>query len=192
MKEGVLQMPYPRKELDIVHDTSVTEHGAWFARSRPIEREEMLKNVFRFGQMPQSDRAFVDAVMPGHNRILMGALGRGTADENLKPQVETAENYHIDFIQAQPGNGAALHSHDTEETFICLTGKWRVAWGDNGEEHIDLNYLDGICCPPGVMRTFINISESEALLLSILGGKEPGHVIWSKSIQPKMAKAYQT
>jgi quercetin dioxygenase-like cupin family protein len=185
-------MPYPRKELDIVQDKTITEHGAWFARSLPITREAMLKNVFRFGQMPQTDRAFVDAVIPGHNRILMGALGRGTSDENLKPQVETAENYHIDFIRAAPGNGAALHSHDTEETFICLTGKWRVAWGDNGEDHIDLNYLDGICCPPGVMRTFINVSDSEALLLSILGGKEPGHVIWSKSIQSKMAKAHQT
>ena len=44
--------------------------------------------------------------------------------------------------------------------------------------------------PPGVMRTFVNVSDNEALLLSIIGGKEPGHVIWSKSIQTKMAKAH--
>ena len=182
-------MPYPRQELDIVEDKSI---GAWFAGSKPIAREAMLKNVFRFGAMPQSDRAFIDAVIPGHNRILMGALGRGTSDENLKPQVETAENYHIDFIKAEPGNGAALHSHDTEETFICLTGKWRVAWGNDGEEHVDLSYLDGICCPPGVMRTFINVSDQPALLLAIIGGREPGHVVWAKSIQAKMAKAHQT
>jgi quercetin dioxygenase-like cupin family protein len=184
-------MPYPRQELDIVHVKAVSEHGAWFARGKPISREAMLKNVFRFGKMPATDRAFIDAVIPGHNRILMGALGRGTSDENLKPQVENAENYHIDFIKAEPGNGAALHSHDTEETFICLTGTWRVACGDTGEEHIDLDYLDGICCPPGVMRSFSNISGSTALLLSILGGKEPGHVIWSASIREKMVKAYR-
>ncbi|MEQ1647941.1 MAG: hypothetical protein ABL898_05085 [Hyphomicrobiaceae bacterium] len=184
-------MPYPRKELEIIEDKSIGEHGAWFARSLPITRETMLKNVFRFGQMPHSDRAFIDAVIPGHNRVLLGALGRGTSDENLKPQVETAENYHIDFIKALPGNGAALHSHDTEETFICLTGKWRVSWGDNAEEFVDLDYLDGICCPPGVMRTFKNIAVNEALLLSILGGREPGHVIWAKSIHDKMAKAYK-
>ena len=183
-------MPYPRKELAIIHDPTVSQHGAWFAASLPITREAMLANVFRFGAMPASDRAFIDAVMPGHNRVLMGALGRGTADENLKPQVEAAEHYHIDFIKAEPGNGAALHSHDSEETFICLTGKWRVAWGDGGEEHVDLDYLDGICCPPGVMRSFSNISAGSALLLSILGGREPGHVIWSQSIHAKMAKAY--
>jgi uncharacterized RmlC-like cupin family protein len=184
-------MPEPRKELEITHETAIGEHGAWFARSRPITREAMLGQVFRFGQMPSSARAFVDAVMPGHNRVLMGALGRGTSDENLKPQVESAENYHIDFIRAAPGNGAALHSHDTEETFICLTGTWRVAWGDHGEEHVDLNYLDGICCPPGVMRSFSNVSASEALLLAILGGREPGHVIWSQSIRAKMVAAYK-
>ena len=139
----------------------------------------MLSNIFRFGKMPQTDRAFMDAVIPGHNRILMGALGHGAADENLRPQVEKAENYHIDFIKADPGNGAALHSHDSEETFICLTGKWRVSWGNNGEDHIELDYLDGICCPPGVMRSFENISDKPALMMAIIGGKEPGHVIWA-------------
>ncbi len=180
-------MLYPRQETSIVHEDKI---GAWFATSKPITREAMLANVFRFGKMPQTDRAFIDAVIPGHNRVLMGALGRGATDENLKPQVTTAENYHIDFIKAEPGNGAALHSHDTEETFICLTGEWRIAWGDQAEDHIDLGYLDGICCPPGVMRTFINMADQPALLLSILGGKEPGHVIWAESIREKMTKAY--
>ena len=149
-------MPYPRQELDIEEDRQT---GAWFATSKPIAREAMLANVFRFGSMPQTDRAFIDAVIPGHNRVLMGALGRGTADENLRPQVETADNYHIDFIKAEPGNGAALHSHDTEETFICLTGKWRVAWGDNGDDFVDLDYLDGICCPPGVATRMLPIAS---------------------------------
>ena len=179
-------MPFPRQELDIVHDKAI---NAWFGRSKPISREEMLGNIFRFGEMPQTDRAFMDAVIPGHNRILMGALGHGAADENLRPQVEKAENYHIDFIKADPGNGAALHSHDSEETFICLTGKWRVSWGNNGEDHVELDYLDGICCPPGVMRSFENISDKPALMMAIIGGKEPGHVIWAESIRKKMVDA---
>jgi len=36
------------------------------------------------------------------------------------------------------------------------------------------------------MRSFENISEKTALLLSILGGREPGNVVWSESIQSKM------
>jgi quercetin dioxygenase-like cupin family protein len=172
-----------RKEATVNYDPKI---GAWFGASQKIPRAEMLSRVFRFNELPSNDTAFIDAVIPGHNRTLMGALGRGTAEEDLKHQVEKAENYHVDYIKAEPGNGAALHSHDTEETFICLTGKWRVTWGTDGEESVELNYLDGICCPPGVMRSFENISEKTALLLSILGGREPGNVVWSESIQSKM------
>jgi mannose-6-phosphate isomerase-like protein (cupin superfamily) len=180
-----------RQELDIVHDARVSEDGAWFGRSKPIAREEMLSRVFRFETLPSNDTAFVDAVIPGHRRVLMGALGLGTADEKLQHQVKAAENYHIDIIRAEPGNGAALHSHDTEETFVCLTGRWRVTWGDTGSEHVELGYLDGISCPPGVMRSFENVAGETALLLSILGGKHPGHVIWSAAIRDQMVKAYQ-
>lgn len=163
---------------------------AWFAASRPISRDDMLGRVFRFGEMPHSGRAFLDAAIPGHNRVLMGALGTGTADQDLAKQVETAEHYHIDYIRAEPGNGAALHSHDSEETFICLTGRWRVSWGDRGEESVELGYLDGICCPPGVMRSFENLSGETALMMAILGGRKPGHVVWARSIRDKMTAAH--
>jgi uncharacterized RmlC-like cupin family protein len=189
IKEAI--MPYPRQELDMVHDKRVSDDGAWFGRSKPISRAEMESRVFRFATLPSNDTAFVDAVIPGHKRVLMGALGLGTAEEKLQHQVKAAENYHIDIIRAEPGNGAALHSHDTEETFICLTGKWTVSWGDKGEERVELNYLDGISCPPGVMRSFSNSSKETALLLSILGGKEPGHVVWSAAIRDQFVQAYK-
>ncbi|WP_282607517.1 alpha/beta fold hydrolase [Pelagibius sp. Alg239-R121] len=175
-----------RLERDVEYDEKV---GAYFGKTRPMAQEDMLGRVFRFNELPHSDIAFIDAVVPGHSRILMGALGGGTSDENLSSQVEQAENYHIDFIRANPGNGAALHSHDSEETFVCLTGRWKVFWGDQGEESVELGYLDGICCPSGVMRAFENISDNEALMMSILGGKEPGHVVWADSIRGKLAAA---
>ncbi|MGO4714881.1 cupin domain-containing protein [Bradyrhizobium sp. 2TAF24] len=173
-----------RKELAVTYNTAI---GAWFGRSRMISRDEMLNCVFRFGELPSNDLAFIDAAIPGHSRTLLGALGRGTAEQDLRHKVERAENYHIDFIRAEPGNGAALHSHDTEETFICLTGRWRVSWGTDGGDSVELDYLDGICCPPGVMRSFVNLSDQPALLLSILGGRDPGNVVWSEAIQLRIA-----
>ena len=175
-----------RLEQDIEFDEKV---GAYFGKTRPMAKNEMLERVFRFNELPYTDTAFIDAVVPGHNRVLMGALGGGTADENLRSKVEQADNYHIDFIRAEPGNGAALHSHDSEETFVCLTGRWKILWGDEGENSVELNYLDGIVCPSGVMRAFENISDGEALMLSILGGKEPGHVVWAESMRDKLAAA---
>ena len=61
-------MPYPRQESEIIHDKTVSEHGAWFARGKPISREAMLKNVFRFGQMPDS------AVVVGACIVVMSGL----------------------------------------------------------------------------------------------------------------------
>ncbi len=176
-----------RLERDMTYDE---ELGAWFGRSRDLHPEAVMKAVFRFDQLPHSAMAFMDAKMPGHARTLMGALGAGAADENLDSMVEGAENYHIDFIRADPGNGAALHSHDSEETFICLTGRWRVTFGDQGEHAVELGYLDGIVCPPGIMRSFENVGTGQSLLLSILGGKSPGHVVWSESIHPSMRAAW--
>ncbi len=178
-----------RRETNLKFDESI---NAWFGGSRSLTADQLNACVFRFDQLPSSPKAFIDAALPGHRRTLMGALGGGAADEELSSQVSDAHNYHIDYIRAAPGNGAALHSHDTEETFICLTGKWKVATGDHGEIFVELNYLDGVVCPPGVMRSFENVGDEEALLLSILGGKNPGHVVWAQSLHAPLTAAIQS
>lgn len=172
-----------RKEVALEHDQQV---GAWFGNSLPLSRDQMLANVWRFGELPRTSNAFIDTALPGHERVLLGALGAGAEDEVLRSKVEKAQNYHIDYVHAGPGNGAALHSHDSEETFIALSGRWRIGWGTNGEDDIDLDYLDGIVVPAGVMRSFENISDSDALLLTILGGESPGPVVWSSALRGEL------
>jgi hypothetical protein len=61
--------------------------------------------------------------------------------------------------------------------------------GSGHEEELVLTYLDGIAVPPGVMRSFKNASDNEALLLSILGGNEPGHVVWANSMRQLLGEA---
>jgi len=170
----------PRQEIDPKFDEDV---GAWFGTSRPITTEQMLGNVFRFNSLPESGAAFIDSALPGHVRVLMGAVG-GAEYKRLESRVKNPElPTTIDCIRADAGNGAALHSHDVDETFICMTGRWRVAWGDNGEEEVVLDPYDGIAVPPGIMRSFENVSDSEALLLAVVGGPDPGHVVWAESMR---------
>lgn len=40
------------------------------------------------------------------------------------------------------------------------------------------------------MRSFENISDKPALMMVMIGGKEPGHVIWAESIRKSMADAH--
>jgi uncharacterized RmlC-like cupin family protein len=65
-----------------------------------------------------------------------------------------------------------LHVHyNTHETFLALTGRWEIQWGDKGEERTILEHLDLIAVPPGVTRRFVNLSDEDAHLLVIIQGE---------------------
>ncbi len=82
--------------------------------------------------------------------------------------------FRLGFATCPPGNGPGLHVHwKTHETFIALTGKWEIRWGDKGEETTVLEPFDLIAVPPGVTRQFVNISDRDAHLLVIIQG-QPG------------------
>lgn len=174
-----------RRELNSFHDPETDAH---YGESLPISRDDMLGRVWRFNELTPSPRAFLDCALPGHTRTLYSALGHGADDEQLEgTAVEHAQNYHIDFVKAGPGNGAALHSHGSEETFIALTGQWEVFWGDDGEQNTTLDPFDGIVVPDGVLRGFRNTSEQEATLLVVLGAHNTGHCVWGKAMQKPFA-----
>ena len=73
-----------------------------------------------------------------------------------------------------------MHNHDTNETFIAMTGKWRASWEDEqgNVEHIDLDPLDVISFPPGAIRRFENVTDGPAdeysVLMFVISGDAPG------------------
>jgi hypothetical protein len=60
-----------------------------------------------------------------------------------------------------------------------MTGRWRASWeGRNGKvEHVDLDPLDVVCFPPGLIRRFENVTagaaEAEHILMFVIGGDAP-------------------
>jgi mannose-6-phosphate isomerase-like protein (cupin superfamily) len=176
-----------RRELNTIYDENI---DAWFGESMPISNQDMNQRVWRFNDLTPSPRAFLDCQLPGHTRTLYSALGHGADDEQLEgTAVEQAENYHIDYVKADPGNGAALHSHGSEETFIALESEWRVFWGDDGEESLVLNRFDGIVVPAGVLRGFSNCGSVPGVLLVVLGAHNTGHCVWGKNMHEPFSKA---
>ena len=82
--------------------------------------------------------------------------------------------FRLGFATCPPGNGPGLHVHwKTHETFIAMTGKWEIRWGDKGEQRTVIEPFDLIAVPPGVTRQFINISDHDAHLMVIIQG-QPG------------------
>jgi mannose-6-phosphate isomerase-like protein (cupin superfamily) len=150
----------------------------------------MLQRVARFKQLTPSRRAFVDTLIPGHEREIFNVIGRGvTEDTSLNPAITDARDFNVTFVHAQPGKGAALHAHPTVEVFIPLSGRWAVYWGDQGEQETILEQWDTISVPPGVMRGFRNAGSTDAYLMAILGGTDAGHVAWAPQV---LERAKQT
>jgi len=72
-----------------------------------------------------------------------------------------------------------MHNHDTNETFIPMTGTWRCSWLDEkGEvDYVDVEPFDVVSFPPGCARRFENVTpgdpNAEAILMFVIGGDGP-------------------
>ena len=146
----------------------------------------MELRIARFGEIPASPRAFVDTWVEGHERTVKSVIGTGVTDSpDFKPKIAAAENFHVDFIVAARGCGAAMHWHTTEEVFIVQAGRWEVGWidGASGMVHtVALNPRDTISVPPRVHRSFRSLDGEQGLLIAILGGKAPDRVKWDAGL----------
>lgn len=91
-----------------------------------------------------------------------------------RPAVEGGDAgvFRLGIVTCPPGQGPGLHVHyHTHETFMCLTGRWEIQWGDHGEESMVLEHLDLVAMPPKVTRRFVNIADHDAQLLVIIQGR---------------------
>jgi quercetin dioxygenase-like cupin family protein len=145
--------------------------------------DQMRARTARFEKLRPSAEAFVDTRIPEHERDIYNVIGPGvTEDPGLEPAITAVEGFNVTYIGAAPGKGAALHSHPTVEVFVALTGRWVVYWGEAGDGETELNTLDMISVPVGVMRGFRNVGDEHAFLMAILGGNDAGRVDWAKSV----------
>jgi mannose-6-phosphate isomerase-like protein (cupin superfamily) len=159
---------------------------------RTWPRHEMLKRVARFKQLKGSDGGLPDSKLPECRRKLYAVIGfqppmekQNAAttspvgdDASSMPAIAIAEGFNLGYCRAKPGKGPLMHNHDTNETFIALTGRWRCEWNEgDAKEHVDLAPYDVISFPVGVARRFMNVTYDEPgrehLLMFIIGGNQP-------------------
>ena len=161
---------------------------------RGVPRAEMLKRVARFAGLKGSDGGLPDSKAPECRRTLYNVIGfqppEGEGEGMQSPVGEDAarnsaipvsEGFNLGYCRAKPGKGPLMHNHDTNETFIPMTGTWRCSWEDErGEtDSVDLGPLDVVSFPPGAIRRFMNLSnerndpEEESILMFVIGGNAP-------------------
>ena len=147
----------------------------------------MTKRVARFRKLKGSDGGLPDSKLPECRRKLYAVIGFQPpkdgnspvgADASTMPAISIAEGFNLGYCRAKPGKGPLMHNHDTNETFIALTGRWRCEWNEGkAMEHVDLEPYDVISFPVGVARRFMNVTYAEPgkehLLMFIIGGNQP-------------------
>jgi mannose-6-phosphate isomerase-like protein (cupin superfamily) len=154
---------------------------------RTWTRAEMMKRVARFKKLKGSDGGLPDSKLPECRRKLYAVIGFQPpedgnspvgADASTMPAISIAEGFNLGYCKAKPGKGPLMHNHDTNETFIAMTGRWRAEWNEGAAtEYVDLDPYDVISFPVGVARRFMNVTydepHKEHLLMFIIGGDQP-------------------
>src|SRR3979411_891981 len=166
-----------------------------------LTRDEMTKRVARFKDLSGSDGGLPDSNMPGCERTLFNVIGfqppKGEGDAVTSPvggdaaraaAIPISEGFNLGYCKAKPGHGPLMHNHDTNETFIPMTGKWRCEWNEGDAlQHVDLDPYDVISFPTGVARRLRNVTYSEPgkepLLMFIIGGNQPQAEFTSAAMQ---------
>ena len=159
---------------------------------RYLSRADMEKRIARFKDLKGFDGGLPDSKMPGCERTLFNVIGF-QPPENVGANatspvgdhaarmaaIKIREGFNLGYCKAKPGHGPEMHNHDTNETFIAMTGTWRASWEDKDDnvEFADLGPLDVISFPPGMIRRFENVTRGdpnqESVLMFVIGGDAP-------------------
>ncbi len=158
---------------------------------RALSRGEMMKRVARFRELKGSDGGLPDSPLPECKRKLYAVIGFQPPmtesasvtspvgqDASAMPAIAIVEGFNLGYCKAKPGRGPLMHNHDTNETFIAMTGRWRCEWNEGAaQQFVDLGPYDVISFPVGVARRFMNVTWDEPgkehLLMFIIGGDQP-------------------
>ena len=160
------------------------------AEMRVWTREEMMRRVAFFKDLSGSKGGLPDSELPECERELINVIGfrppesEGDAvspvgsDAAARPAIAISEGFNLGYVRCKPGRGPLMHNHDTNETFIPMTGRWRCAWNEGNEyQYVDVGPCDVVSFPPGVARRFMNITEGEPetehVLMVVIAGNAP-------------------
>jgi mannose-6-phosphate isomerase-like protein (cupin superfamily) len=98
----------------------------------------------------------------------------------------------VSIAECEPGNGPGLHRHlNTVENFFCLSSRFEITWGDNGENRTVLEKNDMISVPCGENRAFRNIGNELGRLLVMIV-PETDQQVDPISYAPSLAKEIES
>jgi len=164
-------------------------------------RAEMMQRVATFSDLKGFSDGLQDSMLPECRKTTYNVIGFQTpetagegavnspvgksASENAA--IRISEGFNLGFVKCKPGKGVLMHNHDTNETFVVMSGRWLVQWNEGPHtESLEVGHLDCISFPPGCARRFENITpdepDGEHMLLFVIGGDAPQNEFTARSM----------
>ncbi len=138
------------------------------------------------GELIPCLNAFIDTRTPGSSaKENFTIIGPGVSEKNPAQHIHIAEphGFNIGGARQPPGCVNSKHSHDTAEVFVVHSGRWRFDFGETGEDaRIEAAPGDLVSFPTRMFRGFTNIGDDAGFLWSVLGGDDPGRVMWAPRV----------
>jgi mannose-6-phosphate isomerase-like protein (cupin superfamily) len=145
----------------------------------------MARRVVRYADLVPCRNAFIDTRSPGsEQKENFTIIGHGVA-ENPEQHVHISEahGFNIGGARQPPGCVNSQHSHNTAEVFVVHSGRWRFMVGEHGKDAaVDLLPGDVVSLPTNMFRGFENIGNDAGFLFAVLGGDDPGRVLWAPKV----------
>ena len=150
-------------------------------KTTDLKPSEMAKRIARFKDLkPYKQSIMENTGIPAEAVEMVSAKlvypvmsPEGWTGRSAVAAVKGKDGLTVTIAECPPGNNPGLHSHShTVENFFCLNGRFRISWGEQGDNSIELEPLDFISIPAGVYRDFHNISDETARLLVMIQSPE--------------------
>jgi uncharacterized RmlC-like cupin family protein len=144
-----------------------------------VSPEDMEKRIARFKTLRPQSQIYEGLGIPSAAYEMVSAKALYTlmapsdraGPMSATPPVIADDKLSVIIAECPPGNKPMLHAHfKTTEHFFCLTGRFLIRWGDQGEQETILEPFDMIAVPRAVCRDFTNITDKMAYLLVLVTG----------------------
>lgn len=151
----------------------------------PWTASAMRARLVRYSALVPCLNAFVDTRNPGSEaKENFTIIGPGVS-ENPAQHVHIGEphGFNIGGARQPPHCVNSQHSHDTAEVFYVFSGTWRFNFGEHGDDvQVEAGPGSVASVPTGLFRGFSNIGDVPGFLWVVLGGDDPGHVLWAPQV----------
>lgn len=145
----------------------------------------LVERLVRYKDLRPCRTAFIDTRSPGSDqKENFTIIGPGVAENpDQHVHITLPHGFNIGGARQPPHCLNSQHSHLTAEVFVVHSGTWAFRSGvDATDGEVILNPGDVISLPTDVFRGFENIGQSSGFLFAVLGGDDPGRVLWAPQV----------